>query len=151
MKFALNLIFCIIVTSATSQVTILQPRYHYVSEWRLEEIQELPVGEKILFSQNCTSKLPKDVPTGVVFFENVIHNREKFSIAVEFKDTVVTTVTYFLKGNQGAVLGAIGYNDIKVRGSASGRQWTYRIDDLNRNTTIVGDKRKIVVIQSLAR
>ena len=149
MKFALYLTFSIFASSAIAQVSIQQPRYYYVSDWLLEELQELPVGEKILFSQNCSSKLPKDVPTGVIFWERVNHQREKFSMAVEFKDTVVTTVTYYLKGSQEDVLRAIGYNDIKVQGSAVKGQWTYRLDEPNRNTTIVGDKKRIVVIQSL--
>jgi hypothetical protein len=131
------------------QVTVTQSSYYYVSKWTLEELQDLPVGSKILFQQNCTTKLPANVPTGVVFFENVFHQKERFSMAVEFKDTVIVSVTYYLSAKQKNLLKHIGYSEIKANGSAVKGQWTYTLDESKRRTTIVGDRKRIIVIQSL--
>lgn len=135
--------------SSLGQVSIEEPRYHYVSKWLLEELQDLPVGEKILFEQNCTTKLPATVPTGIVFFENVFDQKERFSMAIEFKDTVIVSVTYYLKAQQYALLGKIGYPGIKAKGSAVKGQWTYTLQEEKRRTTIVGDKKRIVVVQTI--
>jgi hypothetical protein len=137
------------VFSIHSQVTITQPAYYYVSKWQLSELQELPVGTKILFQQNCTSKLPANVPTGTVFFENVFHQDQRFSMAVEFKDTVIASVTYYLKAKQTELLKALGYADIRGRGSAIKGQWTTAVYDNVKHTTIVGDRKRIVVIETL--
>ncbi len=131
------------------QVTVAQPAYYYVSKWQLEELRELPVGTKILFQQNCTTKLPATVPTGTVFFENVFHQEQRFSMAVEFRDTVVVSVTYYLSAKQTDLLKHIGYSDIRARGSAINRQWTAVINGENKHTTIVGDKKRIIVIETL--
>lgn len=144
------LIVCLMFVGFSSfgQVSINEPQYYYVSKWQLEELQELPVGSKILFQQNCTTKLPQNVPTGVIFFENVFHQKERFSMAVEFKDTVVVSVTYYLGAKQQGLLKAIGYSDIKANGSAIKGQWTYVLDEDKRHTVIVGDKKRIVVVQT---
>ena len=132
-----------------SQVTVTQPAYYYVSKWQLEELRELPVGTKILFQQNCTTKLPANVPTGTVFFENVFHQDQRFSMAIEFKDTVVASVTYYLSAKQTELLKGLGYVDIPGRGSASKGQWTAVLQTNNKHTTIVGDRKRIVVIETL--
>lgn len=132
-----------------SQVTVTQPAYYYVSKWKLEELQELLVGIKILFQQNCTTKLPANVPTGTVFFENVFHRDQRFSMAVEFKDTVVVSVTYYFKASQTGLLKAIGYPDVRARGSAIKGQWTAVSHANKKHTTIVGDKKRIVVVETL--
>ncbi|MDF3026616.1 MAG: hypothetical protein K0S23_923 [Fluviicola sp.] len=145
---ALLFFFCISFLSH-GQVTVTQPEYYYVSKWKLEELQELPVGTKILFQQNCTTKLPANVPTGTVFFENVYQQDQHFSIAVEFKDTVIVSATYYLKAKQTDLLKAIGYPDVRARGSAVKGQWTAVLHANKRHTTIVGDKKRIVVIETL--
>jgi hypothetical protein len=149
MKHFTLLISFLSVFLSHSQVTITQPAYHYVSKWQLEELRELPVGTKILFQQNCTQKLPSTVPTGTVFFENVFHDKERFSMAVEFKDTVVSSVTYYLKAKQTALLKALGYSDIPGRGSAIKGRWTAVLYTNKKHTTIVGDSKRIVVIETL--
>ena len=137
------------VFTSYSQVAVTQPAYYYVSKWKLKELQELPVGTKILFQQNCTTKLPANVPTGTVFFENVFHQDQHFSMAVEFKDTVVASVTYYLSAKQKDLLKSLGYSGIQARGSAVKGQWTYTLNEAKYRTTMVGDKKRIVVIQTL--
>lgn len=149
MKQFVLLIGFLTVFSSYSQVTVTRPAYHYVSKWQLEELQELPVGTKILFQQNCTTKLPATVPTGTVFFENVFQDKERFSMAIEFKDTVVASVTYYLSAKQTALLKTLGYSDISGRGSAIKGQWTAVLNTTNKHTTIVGDNKRIVVIETL--
>ncbi len=131
-----------------SQLTVTQPAYYYVSKWKLEELQELPVGTKILFQQNCTTQLPATVPTGTVFFENVFHQDQRFSMAVEFKDTVIVSVTYYLKAGQTDLLKTIGYPDVQARGSVIKGQWTAVVHSNQKHTTIVGDRKRIVVIEA---
>jgi hypothetical protein len=131
------------------QVTVTPPSYYYVSKWLLAELLELPVGTKILFQQNCTTKLPTTVPTGTVFFENVFHQEQRFSMAVEFKDTVVVSVTYYLSAKQTELLKPIGYPDIQARGSAIKGQWTYVLQTNQKHTTIVGDRKRIIVVETL--
>jgi len=147
-QFVLVLSFLSVFISY-SQVSVKQPTYYYVSKWQLEELQDLPVGDKILFQQNCTTKLPANVPTGIIFFENVFHQDERFSMAIEFKDTVVASVTYYLSAKQKDLLKTIGYSDVKASGSAIKGQWTYTLNEEKRHTTIVGDKKRILVIQTL--
>lgn len=145
--FSILIFFCVFL--AHGQTKIIQPQYYYVSKWNLDELQELPVGTKILFQQNCTTKLPSNVPTGRVFFENVYQGKERFSMALEFKDTVIVSVTYYLGADQTGLLGAIGYPDIKANGSAIKGQWTYTLDEDKRRAVIVGDKKRIVVVQMI--
>ena len=149
MKQFILLISFLSIYISHSQVTVTQPAYYYVSKWQLEELLELPVGTKILFQQNCTTKLPANVPTGTVFFENVFHQDQRFSMAIEFKDTVVALVTYYLSAKQTELLKSLGYTDIPGRGSASKGQWTAVLQTSNKHTTIVGDRKRIVVIEAL--
>jgi hypothetical protein len=109
----------------------------------------MPVGSKILFVQKCVPSLPAEVPTGVLFFENVNYLKEHFSMAIEFKDTVVASVTYYLKAKQREILKVIGYPNIKARGSSTKGQWTYILQEEKRHTVIVGDRKKITVVQIL--
>lgn len=134
--------------SSFGQTSIEQPLYWWVSKFPLENLQEMPVGAKILFQQDCNHDLPAEVPTGRLFFENVRYQKELFSMGIEFKDTIVVSVTYYLKPKQQEVLKAIGYPDIKAKGSAIKGQWTYTLQEDNRRTTIVGDKKRIVVVQT---
>ena len=147
-QFALLISFLSVFISH-AQVTVTQPAYYYVSKWQLEELLELPVGTKILFQQNCTTKLPATVPTGTVFFENVFHQEQRFSMAVEFKDTVVVSVTYYLSAKQTELLKPLGYSDIRARGSAIKGQWTVVLQTNKKHTTIVGDRKKIIIVQTL--
>lgn len=149
MKHFTLLISFLSVFLSHSQVTITHPTYYYVSKWQLEELKQLPVGTKILFQQNCTTELPATVPTGTVFFENVFHRDQRFSMAVEFKDTVVASVTYYLGAKQTALLKVLGYSDIPGKGSAIKGQWTAVLHPNKKHTTIVGDRKRIVVIETL--
>lgn len=69
-------------------------------------------------------------------------------MAIEFKDTVVASVTYYLTAKQKDLLGAIGYSNVNANRSIKG-QWTYIISEEKRKTVIVGDKKKIIVVQTL--
>ncbi len=149
MKTLILLVSFLSIFTLHSQVTITQPAYHYVSKWQLEELKELPVGTKILFQQNCTTQLPANVHTGIVFFENVFHQDQRFSMAIEFKDTLVASVTYYLSAKQTELLKALGYSDIPGRGSAIKGQWTAVFQTGNKHITIVGDRKRIVVIETL--
>lgn len=132
-----------------SQVNIIRPNIQYVSKWQLESINWMKIGNHILFRQECTTSLAPEFPTGVIFFENVFHKEERFSMAVEFKDTVVVSMTYYFRAKQKYLLKAIGYSDIHANGSAIKGQWIYVLNEENRHTTIVGDKKRIVVVQTL--
>lgn len=109
----------------------------------------MEIGHRVLFKQECTNILPPDFPNGVVLFENVVDQKERFSVAVEFRDTVVVSVTYYLKANQYAILDRIGYSNVKGNGSAIKGQWTYNLQEEKRHTTIVGDRKRIVVVQTI--
>jgi hypothetical protein len=147
----LVLIICLISFSCCSysQIHIIQPSMHYVGKWQLESINSMKIGNRVLFKQECTTNLPPEFPTGIIFFENVFHQKECFSIAVEFKDTVVASVTYYLRAKQKDLLKVIGYSGIKAHGSAIKGQWTYVLNEEKCHTTIVGDKKRIVVVQTL--
>lgn len=108
----------------------------------------MKIGMRVLFRQECTNTLPPEFPTGTVFFENVHYQNERFSTAVEFKDSTVVSITYYLKSNQANLLKQMGYPDIKANGTAIKGQWTYTLAEEKRRTTIVGDKKRIVVIQT---
>lgn len=149
MRTFLVAFIALISLNSIGQTSIKQPQYYYVSKWQLKELQELPVGDKVLFAQNCTTKLPAEVPTGVVFFENVYEQKNRFSMAIEFKDTVIVSVTYYLGAKQHELLKKIGYPNIKAQGSAIKGQWTYNLQDEKRRTTIVGDKKHIVIVQTI--
>lgn len=115
----------------------------------LENLRELPVGSKVLFKQNCNPKLPADVPNGVIFFENVTHLKDRLSMAIEFKDTVIVSVTYYIGAKQYALLKDLGYSNVKANGSAIKGHWTYVLNEEKRHTVIVGDKKRIVVVQTI--
>ncbi len=70
-------------------------------------------------------------------------------MAIEFKDTVVVSVTYYFSAKQKELLYSIGYPDIQARGSAIKGQWTAVLHNNKRHTTIVGDRKRIVVIEAL--
>lgn len=148
MKSLLLLSFLLAGLCSFAQITVDHPKYHYVSKWELSELQTLSLGSKILFQQDCTTKLPANVPTGIVYFENVFHGKEKLSVAIEFKDTIVASVTYYLKSGQSDALTAIGFSKITARGSSRKGEWTYVTDEKNIHSVLVGDRKKIVVIQT---
>lgn len=104
------------------------------------------MGNKILFQQQCSDELPPEIPTGTVFFENVYRNKQRFSMMVEFRDTVIASVTYRLKGNQTDLLKEIGYSQVEAIG-ANG-QWTFTHDENHIRTVIVGDKKSITIVQT---
>lgn len=149
MKKILIILTALIGLNSFGQVSVKTPSYWWVSKFPLEDLQELAVGSKILFVQNCARNQPAEVTTGVTFYENVYCQKERFSMAIEFKDTVIVSVTYYLKAQQYALLGKIGYPDIKAKGSAVKGQWTYTLQEEKRRTTIVGDKKRIVVVQTI--
>lgn len=107
------------------------------------------VGDKVLFQQECTTELPPEFPTGTVFFENVVYQEDHFSIAVEFKDTLIVSVTYYLKARQDNLMSVIGYSDIKAICTAKKRAWTYVSREEKWSTVIVSDKKKIVIVRTL--
>ncbi|WP_341905195.1 hypothetical protein [Fluviicola taffensis] len=147
----LVLITCLISIScySYSQVNIIRPSIQYVSKWQLESINWMKIGSRVLFRQECTTSLPPEFPTGVVFFENVFNKDDRFSMAVEFKDTVVVSVTYYLSAKQKNLLETIGYSDINANGSTIKGQWIYVLNEKTMHTTIVGDKKRIVIVQTL--
>lgn len=134
---------------SNGQVSIMPPSIHYVSKWNLESLSWMHVGDKVLFRQECSSELPPEFPTGTVFFENVIYQKDCFSMSITFKDTVVVSVAYYLKTRQQEVLQVIGYSDVKALGSIQKGAWTYTAQEGKLRTVIVADRKKIVVIQTL--
>jgi hypothetical protein len=132
-----------------AQVPIEEPQIYYVSKRILKNSNWIKIGAKVLFAQECTTELPKEYPTGIVFFENVYHEKERFSMAIEFKDTVIVSVTYYFNAEQTEMLKNIGYSDIKGRASAKKGQWTYILNEPTIRTVIVGDKKAIVVVQTI--
>ena len=138
--------FILLEFSSFGQLTIVPPQIHYVSKRQFSDW--IKIGEKVLFQQQCTTELPPEYPTGTVFFENVYHQKERFSMAVEFKDTVIVSVTYYLNAKQTELLQLIGYSAIKGNGSAVKGQWTSILDKGNIHSVIVGDRKTIVVVQT---
>jgi hypothetical protein len=149
MKLILFTCSLLISCGLFSQVTIIPPQIHYVSKRILENSDWIKVGAHVLFVQECAPNLPPEYPTGIVFFENVYHGKERFSMSVEFKDTVIVAVTYYFSAKQADLLPVIGYTDVKGRATAIKGQWTYILNESNRHTVIVGDKKKIVVVRTL--
>lgn len=147
-NFILTILLCT-GFNCLGQVSVKSPLYWWVSKFQFKYFQELPVGTKILFVQNCTTSLPAEVPTGILFFENVCHLKEQFSVSVEFKDTVVVAMTYYLRAKQIDFLKELGFPKIEAHGSAIKGQWTYTLQEEKRRTTIVGDKKRIVVVQTI--
>ena len=148
MKLFLFALFTSVGFCSFCQLTIEQPQLYYFSKKQFVDYEWMKVGNKILFQQQCSTELPPEVPTGIVFFENVYYQKEQFSMAFEFKDTVVVSVTYYLDADQLDVLKLIGYSDIKANGSAIKGQWTYIDSKDKMDTVIVGDKKRIVVVQT---
>lgn len=147
MKLTFLLTLTLIATLAKAQVNVSPPTIHYVSAWKLEELNKLPVGLKILFSQNCDPASPAQIPNGVVLFENVKHNDEKLSIAIEFKDTIVDCVTYYMDAKQKNILKTIGLAEVKALSAVKKGEWTYSGVVGETFVSIVGDKKKITVIK----
>ena len=148
MKLIPVILFNLLVSSSFCQLVFVQPQIYYVSSRQYENSDWMKVGEKILFRQECTTDIPPEIPTGIVFFENVYLMKERFSMAYEFKDTVIVSVTYYLEAKQSELLKQIGYAELKVNGSAIKGQWTYIGSTDKMNTVIVGDKKRIVVVQT---
>jgi hypothetical protein len=149
MKFILLLLFVQLGIDSFAQPAIVQPQIHYVSKRQYEDTDWMKVGEKVLFQQQCTTELPPEVPNGIVFFENVYLKTERFSMAIEFKDTVIVSVTYFLNSKQSHILKQIGYTEVNYNGSATKGQWTYNTSKDDVNTVMVGDRKRIVVVQTI--
>jgi hypothetical protein len=149
MRLFLLTFFASLSVGAFGQLIVTQPDLYYFSKRQLEDMDWLKIGDKILFKQECSAELPPEVPTGIVFFENVYHGKEQFSMAIEFKDTVVVSVTYYLDARQTDVLKAIGYPTINGNESAVKGWWTYILDQDSIHTVMVGDRKKITIIQTL--
>lgn len=149
MKLIQFIVFILWEFNSFGQLTIVPPQIHYVSQRQFGDSDWMKVGEKLLFQQQCTTELPPEVPTGIVFFENVYHQKERFSIAVEFKDTVIVSMTFYLSAKQTTILNLIGYSEIKGNASAVKGQWTCILEKDGIQTVIVGDKKDIVVVQTL--
>jgi hypothetical protein len=149
MKQLLILFLFFSLFNSFGQAPVKQPVYWWASKFQLEDFQDMPVGSKILFIQHCLINQPAEVPTGIIFYENVYYQKEHFSMGIEFKDTVVASVTYFFKEKQWEMLKVIGYSGIRAYGSAIKGQWIYTLQEEKRHTVIVGDKKKIVVVQTI--
>lgn len=135
--------------AAFSQVTVQQPTIKYISKQSLEGLKPFTVGTKILFHQNCTKDLPTEVPNGIVFFDHVEHNSETFAVAISFKDTVVTSITYYLSSNQKKLLSELGLPTINASAGSKSKEWTFQQSNEKELTVIVGNKRRITVIKTL--
>lgn len=146
MKAILAALFIGVASSGFGQLSVAPPQVHYVSSRQYEDSGWIKVGNKILFQQQCSDELPPEIPTGTVFFENVYRNKQRFSMMVEFRDTVIASVTYRLKGNQTDLLKEIGYSQVEAIG-ANG-QWTFTHDENHIRTVIVGDKKSITIVQT---
>lgn len=149
MKIIFTLAILLLAYFNHSQVSIKKAIYHYFSTFQLEDLKSLTVGTKILFQQNCTTKLPASIPTGIVFFENVYHEKEHFSVSIEFKDTVVVAFIFYLKRKNLSILNYLGYSKIVANASGFRRYWTAVLNEFNPKTILAGNKRKFIVIQSL--
>jgi hypothetical protein len=149
MKLILFAHFLLMSCYSFGQVKIIEPQIYYASEWQFSITQEFTAGRKIVFRQECNPEIPADIVTGMAFLENVRYEKEQFSMAIEFKDTVVVAVTYYLSAKQTAILKTIGYSDIKANPSATKGQWTSISNEPAFRTVIVGDRKRIVVVQTI--
>jgi hypothetical protein len=149
MKSILLALFTVLVLNVSSQLSIVQPSIYYVSKRTLKDSDWIKIGAHVLFAQECTTELPREYPTGIVFLENVSHEEERFSMSIGFKDTVIVAVTYYFSAKQADLLKTIGYSDIKGNASAVKGQWTYILNEPAQRTVIVGDRKQIVVVQTI--
>jgi hypothetical protein len=128
-----------------SQITVEKPRIQYVSIWSLDELKELSVGTKIVFEQNCNQKVEKTIVDGIVLFENVRFNKEKFSIGIEFKDTVVNSVIYYFSASQMNLLKEIGLSEIKAVSALKKGEWTF-CDETDKLIYVVFKTKKSITV-----
>ncbi|SFT91443.1 hypothetical protein SAMN05216474_3134 [Lishizhenia tianjinensis] len=148
MKYHLLLLGFCLSLSSIAQIKVQSPTIHYVSNWDLEEVKSIALGEKILFQQNCSPGLPENITNGVVFFENVYLEEERISVTITFKDTVVVGLTFHLKAKQYHVLSELGFEEIIGNTTTSKKSWTSTYIQDGITSVIVADRKKIVVVQS---
>ena len=149
MRGILLVLFTLWGMGAFGQLAIADPAYYYYSRRELADMDWINIGDRVLFRQECIPELPAEVPTGIVFYENVYYHKERFAMSVEFRDTVIVSVTYYLGAKQMGVLSQLGYSAIKHNGPATKGQWTYTIQTPKGRTVIVGDRKRIVVVETL--
>jgi hypothetical protein len=147
MKKILLILTTVLLFNSYSQITVEKPRIQYVSFWSLDELKELSVGTKIVFEQNCNQKVEKNIVDGIVLFENVRFNKEKFSIGIEFKDTVVNSVVYYFSASQINLLKEIGLPDINAISALSKGEWTFCDETDKLIYVIFKTKKSITVIK----
>lgn len=143
MKSILFIFFSLLGFGSFSQITVVEPTIYYFSDWQLDVTREFYPGRNIVFRQYCNPEVPTDIVNGTVFLENVNHGKEQFSMSIEFKDTIVTAITYHLDADQTEILDAIGYAEINAHATARKGEWTAVPDE---TTVMVGDRKKITVI-----
>lgn len=147
MKKILLILTTVLSFNSYSQITIEKPRIQYVSIWSLDELKELSVGTKIVFEQNCNQKVEKNIVDGIVLFENVRFNKEKFSIGIEFKDTVVNSVIYYFSASQINLFKEIGLSEIKAVSTLKKGEWTFCNETDKLIYIVFKTKKSITVIK----
>jgi len=145
MKKILLILTTVLSFNSYSQITVEKPRIQYVSIWSLDELKELTVGSKIVFEQNCNQKVEKNIVDGIVLFENVRFNKEKFSIGIEFKDTVVNSVIYYFSASQIKLLKEIGLPDINAISALRKGEWTF-CDETDKLIYVVFKTKKSITV-----
>lgn len=146
MRRILFAIFALIGLSAAGQLTVSEPTITYVGAWNYADLTDLSVGTKILFQQDCVPSIPRDVPNGTVYFANVMHGKQRFAMAVEFKDTIVQSVSYYLSRKQEDLLPAFGFLKVDAYQTPRKGEWTYMHKGDDRFDVIVGNRKSITVI-----
>ena len=152
MKLITFICIAFIAFQSVGQIRIVPSDLNYLSKWEHSDLfPSLEVGTKILFRQKCAPDLPVEFPNGIILFEQVLLNKESIALSIEFQDTVVKTVTYYLTYDQRDLLKELGYGNVEARATNRKGEWTCVKIEGVINSVIFADKKKITIIKTLIR
>lgn len=97
-KILLSIVILIAFTAFTQKDSIPQTLFEYESEFYTNTI-EFITGERMLFSQLCTTKYPREVPNNNIGFNNYNLGNIQYKLVVSFKDTIIVRTDYKYKGS----------------------------------------------------
>jgi hypothetical protein len=133
----------LVTVSGYAQQTIEKPIIHYVSEWKLDDLQFFEQGKKVIFNQQCTTSVPKKIVNGNVLLENVHYGKERLQVLLEFKDTVVNAITYVFDMRNDGLIAFFEIDQLTVQGLVESDEWFYVSE--NKKTLISRVKRRIMI------
>jgi hypothetical protein len=133
----------LVTVSGHAQQTIEKPVIHYVSEWKLDDLQFFEPGKKVIFNQQCTTSVPEKIVNGNILLENVHYGKERLQVLLEFKDTVVNAITYVFDMRNDGLIAFFEIDQLTVQGLVESDEWFYVSE--NKKTLISRVKRRIMI------